>query len=75
MTSAKKKKLSEEITEQLRGSSTATIMSLPLESTGATTQQVQINRLFMTNGGDEPQVDEKPMLVLEKNGTKVFVYL
>ena len=73
MTSAKKRKLSEKITEQLRGSSITHTEVLP--SGSSATQNVQVNQLFLTNGGDEPQVDEKPTLVLEKNGTKVFVYL
>ena len=74
MTSAKKRKLSEKITEQLR-SSTANTVALPSESTSAATQAVQINQLFIAKGGDEPQMDEKPTLVIEKNGAKVLVYL
>ena len=75
MTSAKKRKLSEKITEQRRGSSNTYTMALPSENASATTQNVQVNQLFMTNGMDEAKVDEKPTLVLEKNETKVFVFL
>lgn len=72
MTSAKKRSLSEKITEQLRGSSTTAALST---TTSTTTQEVQINQLFLSKGGDEPQIDQKPTLMLEKNGAKVFIYL
>jgi len=62
LTSCKKRKISETITQQLRGPSTST-----------ETNQVQINQIFVSN--DESQIKEKPTLVLEKNGTKCFVYL